>query len=64
MISHCLNLSSSSITSFRLDSGSVSVIDLPDGPEGRAVVRCVNYTAHLGRWSVPITKPTLADEDF
>mgnify|MGYP006973846928 FL=1 len=64
MISHCLGLAASSIASFRLDSGSVSVIDLPDGPEGEGVVRCVNYTAHLGRWAVPITKPDLADEDF
>lgn len=64
MLGHCLGLTSASIGSFHVDTGSLSVIDLPDGPSGKGVVRCLNYTAHLGRWAVPITRPTLADEDF
>ncbi|CAA6660729.1 unnamed protein product [Spirodela intermedia] len=48
-----------------LIGGSISVIDFPDGPRGRGVVRCVNYTAHLGRWSIPVTRPTATnDEEF
>ncbi|CAN6339645.1 unnamed protein product [Urochloa humidicola] len=46
------------------DDVSISVIDFPDGPKGRGVVRCTNYTAHLGRWSIPITRPTENDEEF
>ncbi|KAH7296788.1 hypothetical protein KP509_26G038700 [Ceratopteris richardii] len=64
MIGHCLGLTPASIGTFHVDTGSISVVDLPDGPSGRGVVRCLNYTAHLGRWAVPITLPTLADEDF
>lgn len=64
MVGHCLGLTPSSLGTFHVDTGSLSVIDLPDGPSGRGVVRCLNYTAHLGRWAVPITLPTLADEDF
>lgn len=64
MIGHCLGLTPASIGTFHVDTCSLSVIDLPDGPSGRGIVRCLNYTAHLGRWAVPITLPTLADEDF
>jgi broad specificity phosphatase PhoE len=64
MLGHCLQLTQACLGSFHLDTGSLSVIDLPDGPLGQGVVRCWNYTAHLGRWAVPVTLPTLADEDF
>ncbi|KAK1411934.1 hypothetical protein QVD17_32799 [Tagetes erecta] len=64
LLAHCLNLSKEWMGSFHLDAGSITVIDFPDGPFGRGVVRCVNYTAHLGRWSIPITKPTQDDENF
>ncbi|MCO5582273.1 hypothetical protein L7F22_036165 [Adiantum nelumboides] len=64
IVGHCLGLTQASFGTFHVDTGSLSVIDLPDGPSGRGVVRCLNYTAHLGRWAVPITLPTLADEDF
>lgn len=64
MMGHCLNLSKEWVGSFHLDAGSISVIDFPDGAEGRSVVRCINYTAHLGRWSIPITRPTGGDEEF
>ncbi|KAK1299798.1 hypothetical protein QJS10_CPB13g01678 [Acorus calamus] len=64
LIVRCLNLTKEWLGSFHLDAGSISVIDFPDGPDGRGVIRCVNYTAHLGRWSIPITRSTLDDEEF
>uniref|UniRef100_A0A6V7QXL7 2-carboxy-D-arabinitol-1-phosphatase n=1 Tax=Ananas comosus var. bracteatus TaxID=296719 RepID=A0A6V7QXL7_ANACO len=64
LLSHCLKLTMDWIPYFHLDSGSISVIDFPDGPAGRGVVRCTNYTAHLGRWSIPITRSTSDDEEF
>uniref|UniRef100_A0A1J3GU85 2-carboxy-D-arabinitol-1-phosphatase n=1 Tax=Noccaea caerulescens TaxID=107243 RepID=A0A1J3GU85_NOCCA len=57
LIAKCLNLNKECLGLFHLDAGSISVIDFPDGPSGRGVIRCTNYTAHLGRWSVPITRP-------
>ncbi|KAK2380144.1 2-carboxy-D-arabinitol-1-phosphatase [Trifolium repens] len=65
LIAHCLNLTKEWLGSFHLDAGSISVLDFPDGPKGSGVIRCINYTAHLGRWSIPITRPTTEDvEDF
>ncbi|KAJ3703555.1 hypothetical protein LUZ61_007260 [Rhynchospora tenuis] len=64
LLCQCLHLSVDWIPSFHLDPGSVSIIDFPDGPAGRGVVRCTNYTAHLGRWSIPITRSTVDDEAF
>lgn len=64
LLGHCLNLTNEWMGSFHLDAGSISVIDFPDGTAGRGVVRCINYTAHLGRWSIPITRPTQDDEEF
>ncbi|KAL3718250.1 hypothetical protein ACJRO7_003394 [Eucalyptus globulus] len=64
LMGHCLGLTKEWMGSFHLDTGSISVIDFPDGPAGIGVIRCINYTAHLGRWSIPITRPTLDDEDF
>ncbi|WCJ41721.1 2-carboxy-D-arabinitol-1-phosphatase [Euphorbia peplus] len=61
---HCLNLTKEWMGSFHLDAGSISVLDFPDGPTGKGVIRCINYTAHLGRWSIPITKSTIDDEEF
>ncbi|KAF8098901.1 hypothetical protein N665_0256s0031 [Sinapis alba] len=57
LIAQCLNLDKKCLELFHLDAGSISVIDFPDGPNQRGVIRCTNYTAHLGRWSVPITTP-------
>ncbi|GMG98472.1 hypothetical protein Nepgr_000312 [Nepenthes gracilis] len=59
LITRCLNLEKDRMGSFHMDEGSINVIDFPDGPTGRGVIRCLNYTAHLGRWSIPITKSTL-----
>ncbi|KAF4369978.1 hypothetical protein G4B88_016139 [Cannabis sativa] len=59
---HCLNLSKEWMGSFHLDSGSISIVDFPDGPAGKGVIRCINYTAHLGRWSIPITRTIENDE--
>ncbi|XP_060173881.1 probable 2-carboxy-D-arabinitol-1-phosphatase [Lycium barbarum] len=64
MMGHCLNLTKEWLGSFHLNAGSISVIDFPDGPSGRGVIRCINYTAHLGRWSIPITRSTQADEEY
>lgn len=64
MLGHCLGLTPASLGSFHLDTGSLSVVDFPDGASGRGIVRCLNYTAHLGRWAVPVTRPALRDEDF
>lgn len=64
LMGHCLNLTKEWMGSFHLDAASISVVDFPDGPAGRGVVRCINYTAHLGRWSIPITTSALDDEDF
>ncbi|KAK1354620.1 putative 2-carboxy-D-arabinitol-1-phosphatase [Heracleum sosnowskyi] len=64
LLSHCLNVTKEWMGSFHLDAGSISVIDFPDGPAGRGVIRCINYTAHLGRWSIPITTSTMDDEEF
>lgn len=64
LMGHCLNLTKDWMGSFHLDAGSISVIDFPDGPARRGVIRCINYTAHLGRWSIPITRSTVDDEAF
>ncbi|XP_057955491.1 probable 2-carboxy-D-arabinitol-1-phosphatase [Malania oleifera] len=64
LMGHCLNLTKEWMGSFHLDAGSISVIDFPDGAAGRGIIRCINYTAHLGRWSIPITRSTLDDEEF
>ncbi|CAN6339644.1 unnamed protein product [Urochloa humidicola] len=64
LVCRCLDLPMEYMSSFHLDDGSISVIDFPDGPKGRGIVRCTNYTAHLGRWSIPITRPTENDEEF
>ncbi|XWS28615.1 hypothetical protein CRYUN_Cryun25bG0085900 [Craigia yunnanensis] len=64
LMGHCLNLTKEWLGSFYLDAGSISVVDFPDGPTGRGVIRCINYTAHLGRWSIPITRSTVDDESF
>lgn len=64
LLGHCLRLNTEWMGSFHLNAGSISVIDFPDGPSGIAVVRCINYTAHLGRWSIPITKPTADEGEF
>lgn len=64
MLGHCLKLTKEWIGSFHLDAGSISVVDFPDGPDGKGIVRCINYTAHLGRWSIPITRSSPEDEEF
>ncbi|CAA0814996.1 Probable 2-carboxy-D-arabinitol-1-phosphatase [Striga hermonthica] len=64
LVGHFLGLTEEWLGSFHLNPGSISVVEFPDGPAGRGVIRCINYTAHLGRWSIPITRSTLDDEDF
>ncbi|KAJ0973448.1 hypothetical protein J5N97_021407 [Dioscorea zingiberensis] len=64
LICHCLNLTPEWLGAFHLDPGSITVIDFPDGPATQGVIRCINYTAHLGRWSIPITRSMSNDEEF
>jgi len=64
LICHCLKLTPEWMESFHLDNGSISVIDFPDGSGGRGIVRCINYTAHLGRWSIPVTRTVENDEEY
>lgn len=64
LMGHCLNVTKEWLGSFHLDAGSVSILDFPDGPRGRGIIRCINYTAHLGRWSIPITRSTEDNEEF
>ncbi len=56
MLGHCLGLGQESMALFKADCGGVTVVEFPREvlPEA-GVVQCINYTAHLGRWSVPIT---------
>ncbi|KAF9591143.1 hypothetical protein IFM89_002098 [Coptis chinensis] len=64
LIGHCLNLTKEWMGSFHLDAGSISVIDFPDGPAGRGEIRCINYTAHLGRWSIPVMRSMVDKEEM
>lgn len=59
LVCHCLGLGQEAVAWFRNDPGGVTILDFPDGHQGEGVVRCVNYTAHLGRWAVPITREDL-----
>jgi broad specificity phosphatase PhoE len=57
LVCHCLGLGPEGLPLFRFAAGGATVIDFPEGPHvpGGGVVRALNYTAHLGRWAVPIT---------
>ncbi|CAM8886805.1 unnamed protein product [Rhodiola kirilowii] len=55
LLGHCLNLTKEQLGLFHLDSGSITVIDFPDGHAKQGVIKCSNYTSHLGKWAVPIT---------
>ena len=56
MMALALGLPSDKVNLFRNDTGGITVLDFPDGTEGVAVVRAMNFTAHLGRWAVPVTQ--------
>lgn len=60
MLGHCLGLGQESMSLFKTDCGGITVVDFPREvtPAG-GVVQCINYTAHLGRWSVPITNDNM-----
>ncbi|KAE8672054.1 hypothetical protein F3Y22_tig00111855pilonHSYRG00020 [Hibiscus syriacus] len=55
LIGHCVNVTKEWLGSFHLDAGRST---------GRGVIRCINYIAHLGRWSIPITRSTVDDDTF
>ena len=61
ILCRCLGMGAAGLSLFRTSSGSVTVLDFPDVAAcGDAlvagIVRCTNYTAHLGRWAVPVTR--------
>lgn len=60
ILCHCLDLGAAELSTFRTAGGSVTVVDFPDVAAGdqlrHGVVRCTNFTAHLGRWAVPVTR--------
>ena len=43
-----LGLTPADIWMVKQGNGGVSVVDYPQGPEGPAVVSCLNLTGHLG----------------
>lgn len=51
-----LGLPPAAATAMRVDAGSMTVLDFPDGVECTPVLRAHNYTAHLGSWAVPVTR--------
>jgi broad specificity phosphatase PhoE len=55
LVCHCLGLGPEGLPLFRFAAGGVTVLDFPDGVAGGGALRTLNSTAHLGRWSVPIT---------
>mmetsp|Transcript_38505 Transcript_38505/g.46507 ORF Transcript_38505/g.46507 Transcript_38505/m.46507 type:complete len:551 (-) Transcript_38505:408-2060(-) len=56
MLCQCLDLPMEAFSNFHLDTGSVTVIEFPEGAlHGQGVVRCTNHTSHMGRWAVPAT---------
>ena len=60
ILGHCLGLGQESMSLFKADCGGVTVVEFPREVTPEAgVVQCINYTAHLGRWSVPITDDDL-----
>lgn len=55
LVCHCLGLSEKDLGRFRMSTAGLTVIEFPFSDEV-GVVRCHNYTAHLGRWAVPISR--------
>ena len=40
--------------------GGVTIIDFPEKPtKTNGILRCSNYSAHLGRWAIPVTRDNL-----
>uniref|UniRef100_A0A0E0R493 2-carboxy-D-arabinitol-1-phosphatase n=1 Tax=Oryza rufipogon TaxID=4529 RepID=A0A0E0R493_ORYRU len=48
----CLDLTMDYMSSFHLDDGSISVIDFPDGPKGRAGTIAVLSAARVRHWVI------------
>jgi 2-carboxy-D-arabinitol-1-phosphatase len=55
LICHCLGLTEKDLGRFRVSTAGVTVIEFPFS-DAVGIVRCHNYTAHLGRWAVPISR--------
>lgn len=60
MLCHCLGLGSADLSLFRTGGGSLTIIDFPNVAAGDGmrdgIFRCTNFSAHLGRWAVPVTR--------
>ena len=55
-----LFVSGSDMCDFSQVGGGVTIIDFPEKPSTtNGVIRCSNYSAHLGRWSIPVTRDDL-----
>ena len=60
MLCMCLGLDKSSIPTFRSECGGITIIEFArDIKPENGTIRCINYTAHLGRWAVPISRDDL-----
>jgi broad specificity phosphatase PhoE len=55
-VCRALGWGAESLGRFRFDTGCVSLLEFPDGAAAPCVVRTLNYSWHLGRWAVPITR--------
>lgn len=59
LVCHCLGLAEKDLGRFRMSTAGVTVIEFPFSDD-MGIVRCANYTAHLGRWAAPISRDTEA----
>lgn len=59
MLCRSLGLGLDRMSLFRADHGGLSLVEVAawQGAGLQAVLRCTNYTAHLGRWAPPLTEP-------
>eukprot|EP00891_Asterochloris_glomerata_P007803 jgi/Astpho2/7803/Aster-06094 len=66
MLCMCLGLGQDRVSMFRSDCGGMTIIEFPFGDvsEQNGSIRCINYTAHLGRWAIPVTRENLEDMDW
>ncbi len=55
LVCRCLGLDREGLGLFRFDTGAVSIVDFADGVAAPGTLRTLNYSAHLGRWAVPLT---------
>lgn len=62
LVCRALGLGPESLGRFRFDTGCATLLEFTDEGAGgnaglgSAVVRTLNYSSHLGRWAVPLTR--------